>query len=155
MEVGNVQYVLPTGAPIPLDCNGNGSHDCEDIANGTSTDCNGNTIPDECDLTSGFSLDCNGNGLPDSCDLLSGASMDVDGNGVPDECECLADIAPIFANGTHGNGVVNIDDLVLLLNSFGQSTPPGEPTVLGDVNYNGVVNIDDLVAVLNAFGGCP
>ena len=33
----------------PLDCNGNGTPDGDDIANGTSLDCNGNEIPDECE----------------------------------------------------------------------------------------------------------
>jgi len=62
---------------------------------------------------------------------------------------CLSDITP--APG--GNGVVNIDDLVAVLNALGfckgcpeDVTPPGG---------NGIVNIDDLVAVLNAFGPCP
>ena len=61
---------------------------------------------------------------------------------------CPADITP-----PGGNGVVNIDDLVAILNAFGACvgcvediTPPGG---------NGVVNIDDLVALLNAFGVCP
>ncbi|RMF81031.1 MAG: DUF4215 domain-containing protein [Planctomycetota bacterium] len=33
----------------PIDCNGNGIADNEDILNGASLDCNGNGIPDECE----------------------------------------------------------------------------------------------------------
>jgi len=66
---------------------------------------------------------------------------------------CPADCSPINPDGSHGNGVVNIDDLVAVLNAFGpvsnneacDATPPGG---------NGVINIDDLVAILNAFGPC-
>ncbi len=36
-------------AAITVDCNGNGIHDGDDIANGTSQDTNGNGIPDECE----------------------------------------------------------------------------------------------------------
>jgi len=65
---------------------------------------------------------------------------------------CPADITP-----AGGNGVVNIDDLVAVLNAFG---PCGVPPSSCDADItplggDGVVNIDDLVAVLNAFGACP
>jgi len=78
----------------------------------------------------------------------------------PKPVGCVADIAPIGV----GNGVVNIDDLVAVLNNFGPCpqmpplpcfadiAPPGSPGIPAG---NGVVNIDDLVAVLNAFGVCP
>lgn len=67
--------------PDQLDCNGNGSGDVCDLADGVSFDCNLNDIPDECDE------DCNTNGIPDECDIADGTSQDADGNGVPDECE--------------------------------------------------------------------
>jgi len=128
------------------DCNGNGVPDDWDIAIGTSVDFNNDGIPDEC------KPDCNGNGIPDFLDILFGASQDQNLNGIPDECECPGDITP-----AGGNGVVNIDDLVAVLNAFGACAAPpvscgADITPLGG---NGVVNIDDLVAVLNAFGACP
>ena len=43
----------------------------------------------------------------------------------------------------NGDGVVNIQDLVIVANALGQSEP--------DVNGDGVVNIQDLVIVANAF----
>jgi len=69
----------------PVDCNGNGVPDAEDIAGGFSEDCNGNSVPDECDIAAGTSADCDGNGVPDECD------PDCNGNDYPDACELLAD----------------------------------------------------------------
>jgi len=65
---------------------------------------------------------------------------------------CVADATP-----PGGNGVVNIDDLVAVLNSFGPcAAPPANCAAdITPAGGNGVVNIDDLVAVLNAFGPCP
>ena len=48
----------------------------------------------------------------------------------------------------NGDGVVNIQDLVLVANAFGQT---GQQTA--DVNGDGVVNIADLVKVAGAIGG--
>jgi len=59
------------------DCNGNGVHDAEDIAAGTSLECNSNGVPDECDIASGTSQDGNGNGVPDECD--PGACCEANG----------------------------------------------------------------------------
>lgn len=64
---------------------------------------------------------------------------------------CQADISPPGAGG--GDGVVNIDDLLLVVNNWGDTGPPG--TVDGDANTNGVVNIDDLLMIVHAWGGCP
>ena len=48
----------------------------------------------------------------------------------------------------NGDGIVNIQDLVLVANAFGQT---GQQTA--DVNGDGVVNIADLVKVAGAIGG--
>jgi hypothetical protein len=63
------------------------------------------------------------------------------------EVLCPADIAP--PGPGPGNGVVNIDDLLLVISNWGQG--PGNPA---DVNGNGTVNIDDLLAVISAWGPC-
>jgi hypothetical protein len=49
-----------------------------------------------------------------------------------------------------GDGLVNIDDLLLVINNWGQG--PGSP---GDIDQMGGVNIDDLLAIVNAWGACP
>ena len=79
---------------------------------------------------------------------IFGQNLNLDGSLGVSVIPCPGDITPVG-----GNGTVNIDDLVAVLNAFGPClgcaadiTPPGG---------NGVVNIDDLVAVLNAFGACP
>ncbi len=118
-------------------------------------DCNGNGLSDSVDLAVGSSGDCNGNGIPDECEIAAGVLVDSNGDGVPDTCGCVGDIAP--PGPPAGNGTVNIDDLVAVLNAFGPCpAPPG--LCAADITPsggNGVVNIDDLVAVLNAFGACP
>lgn len=43
----------------------------------------------------------------------------------------------------NGDGVVNIQDLVIVANALGKADP--------DLNGDGVVNIQDLVLVANAF----
>ena len=43
----------------------------------------------------------------------------------------------------NGDGVVNIQDLVIVANALGEAAP--------DLNGDGVVNIQDLVIVANAF----
>ena len=50
----------------------------------------------------------------------------------------------------NSDGVVNIQDLVLIASSFGQT---GETAA--DINGDGVVNIQDLVLVAGAFGNVP
>jgi probable HAF family extracellular repeat protein len=74
---------------------------------------------------------------------------------------CPADIVPreCQANGTIGNGVVNIDDLMLVINEYALnviSVADVTPTTLDENNCigNGDVNIDDLVFVLNNYGTC-
>jgi hypothetical protein len=73
----------------------------------------------------------------------------------PFEPVCLADIAP----SPNGNGVVNVDDLLGVINGWGQCPavpPPGTcPADISPPGGNGVVNVDDLLAVINAWGPCP
>jgi len=65
---------------------------------------------------------------------------------------CREDISP-----PGGNGTVNIDDLVLLINSYGDCPP--SPTPCSADNFppggDGVVGIIDLIRTINAFGPCP
>jgi hypothetical protein len=69
---------------------------------------------------------------------------------------CNADVSP-----EGGDNVVGIDDLLTVINTWGQTqNPPGSgPRPLGDCfplpNGDCLVNIDDLLAVVNAWGTCP
>jgi predicted outer membrane repeat protein len=56
---------------------------------------------------------------------------------------CPADIAP-----DGGNGTVDVDDLLLVINNWGNAGPEG------DVTGNNIVDVDDLLAVINAWGAC-
>ena len=85
-------------------------------------------------------------GQPDaSSTVLTGGNFEVRGgfwNGsvIP---LCAADIA------TPHDGMVNIDDLLVVINQWGSVGGPG------DVNHDNIVNIDDLLAVIGAWGNCP
>jgi hypothetical protein len=76
------------------DCNGNGTFDATDIANGTSADIDANGVPDECE-------DCNDNNVPDGLDISSGTSDDCQKDGVPDECQ-LGFGAPVISRVDDG-----------------------------------------------------
>jgi hypothetical protein len=94
-----------------------------------------------------LSLDCNGNGIWDQCDIGGGASEDANGNGIPDECdervvECPSDV--------NGDGVTNVDDLLLVIGSWGICPLPCPADVVAD----GQVNVDDLLAVIGGWGPC-
>jgi hypothetical protein len=102
--------------------------------------------------------DCNSNSLPDSCDIAQGLSLDADGDGVPDECDsinpCPTDIAPSGGGGGGaGNGAIDIDDLLMVINSWGPCAP-GPVACAADVDGSGDVDVHDLLAVINAWGIC-
>jgi hypothetical protein len=98
-------------------------------------------------IVRGIAIDCNGNGRWDQCDLDDGTSKDADRNGQPDECAgpCPADI--------NGDGSTDIDDLLVIINHWGQGTGiPG--SVPGDVNGDGTVDINDLLMIIVSWGPC-
>ena len=65
---------------------------------------------------------------------------------------CVADVSP-----SGGDGVVNVDDLLAVINGWGDCPVP--PTVcpadIAPPGGNNIVNVDDLLAVINAWGPCP
>ena len=73
------------------------------------------------------------------------------------ETYCPEDCAPFYGDGTFGNGEVNIDDIVSVINAFGLTDSPCDVAPNnGDGTWgNDSVNIDDIVATINAFGECP
>jgi hypothetical protein len=56
--------------------------------------------------------------------------------------------APSCVADLDDSGAVNVDDLLIVISSWG--TPGGA----GDVNGDGLVNVDDLLEVINAWGPC-
>jgi hypothetical protein len=70
---------------------------------------------------------------------------------------CPWDCAPDNGDGTFGNGLVNIDDLLSVINDFGAAGGPCDNAPdNGDGTFgNGIVNIDDLLEVINNTGPCP
>jgi hypothetical protein len=86
-------------------------------------------------------------GQPDAGVALTGGAFELVGGFWPGSVEpgtrCPADIAG-------GDGLINIDDLLLVINFWGQGG--GAP---GDANGNGSVDIDDLLLIINAWGACP
>ncbi len=83
------------------DCNGNGTDDADDLANGTSEDCDGNNLPDECEV------DSDGDGTIDACDKCEGEDdgLDTDGDDVPDCADNCPETANADQTDTDGNGV--------------------------------------------------
>jgi hypothetical protein len=60
---------------------------------------------------------------------------------------CPADIAP-----SGGNGVVDVDDLLAVINSWGACAACAAD--IAPAGGNGFVDVDDLLAVINSWGTC-
>jgi hypothetical protein len=115
------------------DADGDGTFDFCD----TCTDSDGDGYGDP-----GFVMNlCATDNCPDD---FNPDQTDSDKDGLGDACDapqCPADVT--------GDGVINIDDLLGVINTWGQGA--GSPS---DVTGNGIVDIDDLLAVINAWGAC-
>ena len=77
----------------------------------------------------------------------AGQAGQVDcGEGTP----CPPDIAP-----AGGNGEVNVDDLLAIINAWGPCGDPNNcPADIAPKGGNDQVNVDDLLAVINGWGLC-
>ena len=84
--------------------------------------------------------DCNANNIPDNDDINNETSDDINQNNVPDDCECLADV------NTDGN--VNVNDLLIIIDYWGNNTPQA------DINLDGIVNVNDLLILISNWGEC-
>jgi hypothetical protein len=64
---------------------------------------------------------------------------------------------PACPGDTNGDGVVNVDDLLTVINHWGICAPPPGPCAadIAPPGGDGLVNVDDLLAVLNEWGLCP
>ena len=63
---------------------------------------------------------------------------------------CPADIYP----STSGDGVVNVQDLLVVIGAWGPC-PPIPTCCSGDIVQDSVVNVVDLLALLASWGSCP
>ncbi len=89
----------------------------------------------------GDAVDCNLNFVPDSCDITSGSSNDANSNGIPDECEQVPGDAD-------GDGIVGINDFLIVLGSWGPCPGPCPPSCAADFDGDCVVGINDFLIVL-------
>lgn len=64
------------------------------------------------------------------------------------EVDAVSDASPRLAGDVNLDGIVNIDDLLLLINAWGTLAPGSAPA---DFDNNGVVDIDDLLAIVNGW----
>ena len=57
----------------------------------------------------------------------------------------------------NGDGLVDVDDLLYLLNEWGPcSAPPAQCLAdIAPVGGNGIVDVDDLLILVNGWGVCP
>lgn len=124
--IGSDFNILMARILVDHDCNDNGANDSDDLLTGNSADCNANAIPDECDIASEASSDANENAIPDECEDCCGGCDD--GNVCTgDRCAnglCIhepvkhGDVSPCG-----GDGVVNIDDILAVLQAFSGVDP--------------------------------
>jgi hypothetical protein len=96
-------------------------------------------------FNSATSFDCNQNGQPDTEDMANGVLVDLNGNGFPDECESC-----IKKGDINCNNKVDVDDLLYLINSWGQCEKGlACPADVYPTNGDGMVNGQDLMEVIN------
>jgi predicted outer membrane repeat protein len=118
------------------DVGGNEFHQwCDDDADGVFD------YEDNCALYNPEQADCNSDGIGDICNISDGTSEDINSNDIPDECECLIDVVV--------DGEININDLLVVIGTWGTTGP------MGDVNYDGIVDTNDILLVISAWGPCP
>jgi CxxC motif-containing protein (DUF1111 family) len=95
----------------------------------------------------GARRDCNQNGIVDLLEIADGSLADADFNGIPDACE------PTCDQDTNGSGGVDVDDLLTVINEWGDCDDPPAPCS-GDLTLSRSVDVDDLLALINAWGPC-
>ena len=67
----------------------------------------------------------------------------ITGTNEPDDIDCP---------DTNGDGLVDVNDMLAVLESWGDC--PAEGSCLGDVNRDGVVNVNDTLMVIGRWGNC-
>ena len=131
------------GADLAFAATFNGEQDVYYMRLG-GRDCNRNGVPDSDDINDGAAGDCNRNDIPDQCEIDAGAVADANEDGVPDTCDNPADL--------DGNGVVNVEDLLMLLGNWGPCVQSCPPSCLGDIDGDCAVDVPDLLTLLENWG---
>ena len=146
---------------IPDDCDISSGfsqdYDSDGVPDECQNDCNGNLIPDVYEIEVGLVTDCNMNDIPDDCDwptagdcdedeLIDACETDLNEDWIPDDCQCNADFT--------GDGEVTIQDLLLLIDAWGENPEPHGDPVDEDLNVDGWVDIQDLLVLIAAWGDC-
>ncbi|MCA9245008.1 MAG: thrombospondin type 3 repeat-containing protein [Phycisphaerales bacterium] len=99
-RTGPQMYKL-TFAATDADCDGDGTPDSEQIANGDARDCDHDGVPDQCQP------DGDNDGIPDVCDICPNGSNvdDTDGDGIYDGCDNCPDTANLNQRDSDNDGI--------------------------------------------------
>ncbi|MEM7228605.1 MAG: hypothetical protein AAF432_07300 [Planctomycetota bacterium] len=137
--------------------------------------------PGPCEQQFGYIVDVSGdnaaiisvNGVNESTTLVRGIlGIDLDRDGIADSCadvdepagppfepcpvgNCREDCSPVTGDNTYGNGVVNVDDLIEVIQLTRSFTTLQRR---GDVNLDGAIDALDIQLVIDAMlnnGQCP
>ena len=85
-------------------------------------------------------VDCDGDGFADLEQILNDPALDEDEDGILDACE------PDIAGDINGDGAVDVDDLVEIINAWGPCKQCAAD--IAPAQGDGVVNVDDLLVVI-------
>ncbi len=103
--------------------------------------------------SSGGAFQLNGTiGQPEAGAAMTGSSFTLKGGFWPGTT--FTDICPADITG---NGFIDVDDLLAVINGWGKCAgpcPPCAPDIAPPAG-NCNVDVDDLLAVINAWGSCP
>jgi hypothetical protein len=80
-----------------------------------------------------------------SGDDVAGSWTDAGGNIFDD---CSDDDCPADSHG-NGDGIVGVDDLLIVIGNFGGPGPDG------DIDESGEVTVNDILIVIDTWGPCP
>ena len=79
---------------------------------------------------------------------IQSPSMAIDGDWIDNGGNTITDECPPECPDINGDGIVNVNDLLMLIGNWGSSTN------IGDVNFDGIVDVTDLLMVVGNWGPC-
>ena len=111
------------------------------------TECSGSIGEIQLHISAGGS-DLNCNGIADWVEIEFGYATDEDGDWRPDGWEGAGWPCNPCAGDVHQDGVIGVEDLLIVIPQWGT---PGSG---GDVDGDGDVGVDDLLIVVDTWGPC-